>query len=59
MWKRDFARGGSNLRESQTFINVVFVIVKSQEHDGCTIWARTDHAVWLLIWNKGMSTVKH
>ena len=59
MWTLAFARGGSNLRESHTFVNGVLVTVKSGEHNGCTIWAGTDNAVWSLVWNKGMSTVKH
>jgi len=33
--------------------------MKDGKHDGYAIWAGTDNAVWSLIWNKGMSTVKH
>lgn len=59
MWDEVFAEGGSNLREAQNFANHCLNEIRSGMHDGCSLWAATDNAVWSAVWHKGMSSVKH
>ena len=59
LWSEAFAEGGSNLREAQNFGNHLLHEVLAGKHDGCAVWAGTDNAVWLAVWNKGMLSAKH
>lgn len=59
LWDTVFAKGGSNLREAQNFANHCLEQIRSGKHDGCSLWAGTDNAVWSAVWHKGMSSVKH
>lgn len=53
-----FAEGGSNLREAQNQVNHLVWEIGQGKHDGCEIWAATDHDVFaqVWVWQKGIST---
>ena len=59
LWCKEFAQGGSNLREAQNHVNQLLADIRAGKHDGCKIWAGTDNAVWSAVWHKGMSSAKH
>jgi hypothetical protein len=58
-WERDFAQGGSNLREAQNQANHLLNEIRSGVHDGCEVWAATDNGCWMAVWLKGLSTAIH
>ena len=33
--------------------------MKDKNHDGCEVWVATDNKVWVVVWNKSISTAKH
>ena len=45
LWRKDFAAGGSNLREAQNIVNHLLLEVREGKHDGCEVWSATDNAV--------------
>ena len=59
LWRKDFAAGGSNLREAQNIVNHLLLEVREGKHDGCEVWSATDNAVWSQVWHKGMLTARH
>ena len=59
LWRTDFAKGGSNLREAQNLANHLLADIVAGKHDGCEVWCFTDNAVWSYVWTKGFSTARH
>ena len=59
LWDAEFAKGGSNLREAQNQVNFLLKGIREGKHDGCSIWAATDNAVFSGVWHKGMSSARH
>jgi hypothetical protein len=59
LWDREFAKGGSNLREAQNQVNHLLQEIRMGKHDRCEVWAVTDNYIWSAVWNKRLSLARH